>query len=168
MIILFYVFIVIAICASAIYIAKAYVQYKYNELEWKKKSRNSHFLNLKLQAIERCVLYLERIRPNQLVQRIEANHLSAKEYGLLLVKQIREEFEHNLSQQIYLKNGNWELLKSTKEDLIKVILSEITNMQDTDSAIDLSKSILEKQMENPQDKIQIAIDQLKAEVKETV
>ncbi|MFT6353135.1 MAG: hypothetical protein ACJAXD_000105, partial [Cryomorphaceae bacterium] len=64
-------------------------------------------VKLRLQAAERFVLYLERIEPGRLVMRSHQNGMSAKMLQNEMLKSIREEFDHNLSQQIYISENAW-------------------------------------------------------------
>src|SRR5664280_2340373 len=57
---------------------------------------------IKLQAYERIVLFLERISLESLLVRVSSADMTAKQLHSALLNAIRSEFEHNLSQQIYL------------------------------------------------------------------
>src|ERR1700741_2896889 len=56
----------------------------------------------RLQAYERMTLFLERTAPQNLLVRINAPGLSAREFHRLLLDEIRNEYNHNVSQQIYI------------------------------------------------------------------
>lgn len=99
-----------------------------------KKNTQGVVLPLKIQAYERLVIYLERIHPNSLVVRVNKNGMNSHQLQLELIKTIKSEYEHNLSQQIYLSAGSWELIKNAKEELIKLINISSTKVpQDTPS-----------------------------------
>ncbi|MDO5510906.1 MAG: hypothetical protein Q4F57_09435 [Weeksellaceae bacterium] len=76
---------------------------------------------MKLQAYERMALFLERVRPTHLVRRVEiSENLDAYEYHI--VNTIQEEFDHNLSQQIYVHPETWKIVyaaKNTTQNFIK-------------------------------------------------
>lgn len=75
----------------------------------------------KLQAYERMALFLERIRPTNLVRRI-ALPSSADAYEYALVNAVQEEFDHNLSQQLYIDPETWNVIfsaKNTTQNFIK-------------------------------------------------
>lgn len=76
---------------------------------------------LRLQAYERMALFLERIDPNQLILRMNSPQLTAFQFQILLVSAIRSEYEHNLSQQIYISENSWNHIKMAKEETIKTI-----------------------------------------------
>lgn len=99
-----------------------------------KKTNQGVVLPLKIQAYERLVIYLERIHPNSLVVRVNKNGMSSHQLQLELIKTIKSEYEHNLSQQIYLSAGAWELIKTAKEEIIKLVNISSTKVpQDTPS-----------------------------------
>ena len=60
-------------------------------------------------------------RPNQLILRMNSPQLTAFQFQVLLVSAIRSEYEHNLSQQIYISENCWNHIKMAKEETIKII-----------------------------------------------
>ncbi|TGE29918.1 DUF7935 family protein [Hymenobacter metallicola] len=78
-------------------------------------------LPLRLQAYERVTLLLERITPNNLLVRLSSAGQSASEYHRLLITEIRAEYEHNLSQQLYMSPETWEQVKQAKENILTMI-----------------------------------------------
>jgi hypothetical protein len=124
-------------------------------------------LPLRLQAYERIALFLERIAPNNLLLRLSLPGLPAKEFQHLLLNEIRSEYNHNVSQQIFMSEGVWELVKSAKEDLIITINEPISEVNDEATALDLSKKIVEKSMSRPVDSIAHALSELKKEIQQT-
>ena len=100
-------------------------------------------INLELQAAERFALYLERIAPDRLVMRLHQTGMSAKMLQSEMLRSIREEFDHNLSQQIYVSEGSWELIKNAKEEMVKFISATGDSMSDKSSGLDLSRKIFE-------------------------
>lgn len=91
---------------------------------------------LKIQAYERLILFLERINPHQLVLREAHPGLSLDTFHYNLVKTIRDEFEHNLSQQLYVSAGLWEMVKGAKEEVVQIIHNaSLDTPRDSDSAI---------------------------------
>lgn len=74
---------------------------------------------LKLQAYERMALFLERIAPAAVISRVLDPDMVNHELQLAIIRNIRSEFEHNLSQQIYISSDAWNLVVSAKDELIK-------------------------------------------------
>ena len=98
---------------------------------------------IRLQAYERIVLFLERISPESLIMRLHKPGLSALKFQTMLILAIREEIEHNLSQQVYVSSNAWEMVKNTKEDMIKLINTAAAKLNDNASSTDLSQKIFE-------------------------
>src|SRR5215208_7812767 len=74
-------------------------------------------LPVRLQAYERMTLFLERTSPQNLLVRINTPGLTAREFHRMLLDEIRNEYNHNVSQQVYIGEGVWSLIKNAKEDL---------------------------------------------------
>lgn len=119
---------------------------------------------VKLQAYERIVLFLERISPDSLIVRINEPKLTASQFQSNLLTTIRAEFEHNLSQQIYVSNKAWEVVKSAKSNIIKVINAASEKVKPEAPSFELSKLILESMMEANKTPSMVAIEYLKKEM----
>lgn len=100
-------------------------------------------LNLKLLAYERIVLLIERLKPDSLIPRTLVHNLTYKEYQLLLLNEIRQEFEYNLSQQLYLSENAWTVTVNFKDHIITLINSAATECQPNSKASLLGQKILE-------------------------
>lgn len=121
---------------------------------------------VRLQAYERLVLFLERISTNALIMRVHKSGMSAKLLQAELLKAIRTEYEHNLSQQIYISPAAWELIKNAKEETIKLINTAAINVPEEASGVDLGKLVLEVSMKIDKMPTQVAIDFLKQEARQ--
>ena len=78
---------------------------------------------IRLQAYERIVLFLERISIESLLLRVSNPDMTVGELQTALLSAIRNEFEHNLSQQIYMSPQAWEVVKNARSNTIKIINS---------------------------------------------
>ena len=76
---------------------------------------------IRLQAYERMALFLERISPNSLVIRTFHPGMDIKALQIAMTKSIRDEWEHNLSQQVYLTTESWNRIREAKEEMINLI-----------------------------------------------
>lgn len=76
---------------------------------------------LRIQAYERSIVLLERIRPQALVMRIYKGGMNAKFTQAEFVRSIREEFNHNLGQQLYVSDNAWKLLVLAREEVVQVM-----------------------------------------------
>ncbi|UKN03052.1 hypothetical protein K6119_05945 [Paracrocinitomix mangrovi] len=127
-----------------------------------------HFLPMQVDAYQRLVLFLERIAPNNLIMRLNNPGLPAGAFQAKLLETIRQEYEHNLAQQIFVSMDAWEITRNSKEEVLKIINMAATKMQPTSMATDLSRAIFEitAQLEfQPTDK---AIKMLKSELNSKV
>lgn len=125
-------------------------------------------LPLKLQAFERITLLLERIEPSSLIMRVHKPGMSAKLLHADLLKAIREEYEHNVSQQVYISDNAWNLAKQAKEETNKIINMGLSAVDDDATSMDLSRKIFEMMMEMQQSPSGIALKYLKEEIKQVL
>ena len=102
---------------------------------------------VRLQAYERIVLLLERISPGNLVMRVYQPGIGLKQFQQLLIKTIREEFDHNLSQQLYVSIEAWEKVKTAKEEVIQQINVVAGQLDDNNSSTELSNNLPEMSVE---------------------
>jgi hypothetical protein len=119
---------------------------------------------LKLQAYERIVLFLERISMESLLVRVNTPEMSASALHTALLTTIRSEFEHNLSQQIYMSPQAWEVVKNARSNTIKIINGEVEKLPPSATGIDLSRQLLNRIMELDKEPTRVAIDYIKNEV----
>lgn len=147
---------------TAYFLFKEFLQLDKNRRMQELKSERVRIsLPIRLQAYERIILFLERISPNNLVMRLHKPDMSAGEFHRLLVHTIREEFSHNLSQQLYISIPAWEKVKNAKEEMIRQINTSVAQLDDTATALDLSNKLLELSVEKLATKK--ALDFLKGE-----
>jgi len=118
---------------------------------------------IKLQAYERIVLFLERISLESMLVRINSPGMSAAQLHSSLLTTIRSEFEHNLSQQIYMSPQAWEVVKNARSNMIKIINTEIEQMPKKATGMEFSKRLLETVMELDKEPTRTAIEYIKAE-----
>lgn len=119
---------------------------------------------IKLQAYERIILLLERISLESLLVRVSSTDMSAQQLHSTLLNTIRSEFEHNLSQQIYMSQQAWEVVRNARSNMIKIINSVAEKMPANSSGMDFSRQLLEKIMELDKEPTRAAIDYVKNEI----
>ncbi len=131
--------------------------------------RATHYkesLPIRLQAFERLAIFLERITPTSLLQRVNKPGMSALDLQKTLIASIRLEFEHNLSQQIYISPEAWGMIVQVKEEMVGIINKVGSTIPDIATGKDLSRAILEYFINNDQVMpTQKALDTLKTEVR---
>lgn len=126
------------------------------EDDQKKRRMEMRMLNqktitpIRLQAYERLVIFLERIAPESMLMRLSLKNKNVAMIQLELVRLIRAEYEHNLSQQVYISSKAWEVIKTSKESTIKLINTTALKMKPSDPAQKFSTVLLESLMEKDQ------------------
>ncbi|GJM27860.1 MAG: hypothetical protein DHS20C17_04950 [Cyclobacteriaceae bacterium] len=147
-------------------VIKLFIQKELDKGNLDIRAKNSEIiLPLRLQAYERISLFLERVAPNNLVVRVRDNSFSAGQFHHALLNDIREEFNHNLSQQIYVTEEAWNLVKGAKEEVISVINQSAKGLSPEAKSIDLAKKIFEIMLERKNDPTAIALSEIKNEVR---
>lgn len=120
----------------------------------------------RLQAFERMCLFLERLSPGNLVFRLNSSNMSAKELQHLMISEIREELNHNLSQQIYMSDKSWELIKNTVEDVIALINTNAEKLDDEAKSVELAKLIFNEIEQREVDPVAVTLSHVKTEIRE--
>ena len=117
----------------------------------KEESKNDSqaTIQLKLHAYERLVLLADRIALPNLISRVNQPGLSAREMQLLLTQTIRQEFEHNVTQQIYVTAEAWEAIRNLKEQNTLIVNQVGSILPEAATGLDLNKALMEVLMENP-------------------
>tara|TARA_B100000683_G_scaffold261291_1_gene287063 strand:+ start:40929 stop:41423 length:495 start_codon:yes stop_codon:yes gene_type:complete len=110
-------------------------------LEIKKESLNVT-IPVRLQAFERIILLLERIDAVQVVKRSIKPGMTSGELRQKAVAEIQNEFNHNVTQQVYISAASWEKVKKAKDDAIKLIGVTGTQVGDHVDAVAFSRKIL--------------------------
>lgn len=106
-------------------------------------TQDATFRPLQLQAYERLVILTERIALPNLINRVYQPHLTAREMQSLLLENIRQEFEYNTSQQIYVSQKAWEGVRSLRDQNMLVINTIAKSLPPDATAGDLNRQIIE-------------------------
>ena len=122
-------------------------------------------LPLRLQAYERMCLFLERTKIVNLVLRVAQPGLSAKELQHLLIQEIRSEYGHNLSQQLYISEVSWQKICAAMEETIMLINRCVDELREEATQADLVKKTIVQVSEQKYDTTAHALESLKEEVK---
>jgi len=147
-------------------VVKSFVQKELNQAALEIRAKNQEVtMPIRLQAYERICLLLERIAPNNLVLRLNENTFSAQEFHQVLVNEVREEFNHNVSQQIYVSEQAWDMVRNAKEEIIATINQAAQSLPENAKSLDLAKQIFEQMMKKPVDPSNQALAQIKKEIR---
>ena len=103
---------------------------------------------IRLQAYERIALFLERISPNSLVLRCYQPGMDLKLLQGVMTKNIRDEWEHNLSQQVYVSSNLWTHVREAKDEMINLVNSSAVQLADTTDPTRLAATIFASSAEH--------------------
>lgn len=132
---------------------------------WNIRSKNTEIvLPLRLQAYERMSLFLERITPNQLLLRTSGSAYNALEFQQILLHEIREEFNHNLAQQVYISASTWEYVTKAVNEVQSLVNQAAGEVEADAPANDLAKKIFERVIQQDTQPCTEALKVLKEEI----
>ncbi|MBR1514696.1 MAG: hypothetical protein IJ622_10460 [Bacteroidales bacterium] len=97
---------------------------------------------LKVQAYERFLLYLERVQLPQLVKRVYVPGMEKGAFHLQLLQNVREEFEHNLAQQLYVASSTWNAVVNAKEELVNQINTTFEQLKEEEDVSIIAQSLV--------------------------
>lgn len=165
----FYEILKIILPASAVFLCAYFLVKNFLDSEKsrredeRKKAVAETITPIRITAYERLTVFLDRIHPINLVVRMNRPNLVCDQFQIELIQTIKDEFDHNVSQQIYISNQAWELVKTAKEETIKIINISSQKVSPKDNSLELAKIII--QLSGSVDKLpsQIALENLKKE-----
>jgi hypothetical protein len=91
---------------------------------------------------ERLVLFIERLNPANMLIRLNATAYTANDLHSLIIEEIRNEYQHNITQQIYVSSRAWAAVKHIKDDTLNIVNNAAKSLPETASGLDLSKTML--------------------------
>ncbi|HEX8562035.1 MAG TPA: hypothetical protein VF676_03550 [Flavobacterium sp.] len=112
------------------------------------KENQKDALPLRLQAYERMTLFLERIDPTKLLIRIAPISSDKNDYANFVIAQIEQEFEHNLTQQIYMSDECWTIISTARNATIQMLRKAAMNESVAD-ADNFRESVLSELFDKP-------------------
>lgn len=146
-------------------IQKRELKIKLDELQLQLKQEDKKYVTpIRLQAFERIVLFLERISPQSLIFRVQKPGQKVFQLQNELLKTIRDEYEHNLSQQLYISKESWGMVKAAKEEVVKMINTAAAATKPDDESLELSRRVFEATIGVEKQPTDRAIDMLKKEI----
>ncbi len=133
------------------------------ELDLKQKSLEIT-LPVRMQAFERITLFLERITLDNLLVRLNKPGMTAAILHNDILQEVRNEFNHNVAQQVYLSVNLWGKVVSAKEDLITKVNATYENTDPEATSIEYARVLLELSMTSDIDSVTLALSSLKEEM----
>lgn len=151
----------------AYYLFDSYFKDQQNTRRWlSQKENQKHSMPLRLQAYERLALFLERISPAKLLIRVAPLNDDKADYQNLLIHHIEQEYEHNMTQQIYITDECWTMILTAKNTIIQTIRKTTADTSIT-NADQLREKILSNMLDG-NSASQLALSYLKTEVTEVL
>lgn len=146
------------------FLLKNFFENEYQRRSLNLKAENNKLVTpIKLQAYERLVILMERMTPNSLVFRVAKPGISASQLKVDLIADIQSEFNHNVSQQIYVSPQTWQMVRIAKEEMINIINVAYSQLGPNSVGMDLSKSIFETMIQMDTIPTQKALEFLRKE-----
>lgn len=138
---------------------------KQQEMQRRMEQR-SQSLPIRLQAYERLALFLERISPQHLLSRNQGDFATAPEQHIVLINSVRMEFEHNITQQLYVSRKVWAVVKAATEETITIINRVAGSLPSDASGRDLIRAVFEYVIESETSPTEDALELLHQEAKQ--
>ena len=109
--------------ATVFFLFRNFLNQQYNIEALKfRQSQNKDMLPLRLQAYERLMMFCERMSIDSLAYRLSAPETQVQDLKNAMLIAIQQEYEHNVSQQVYISDKLWEIIHLVKEQMQSVIL----------------------------------------------
>lgn len=148
-------------------LVRSFLQKQLDEVAFGVRQKNQEvIIPIRLQAYERVILLLERITPSNLVARLNNPDYSASEFQHILIHEIRNEFNHNMSQQLYMSESAWTYVTTAVEQTVSLINASVNSMNEESKGIDLAKAILQNGSGQEIETSKQAIKFIKEEIQE--
>lgn len=146
-------------------LVRSFLQKQLDEIAYSVRQKNQEIVvPIRLQAYERVVLLLERITPANLLARLGSSDYTAEEFQQILIHEIRNEFNHNLSQQVYMSDSAWTYVTTAVEQTISLINASSNALNGEAKGFDLARMILENNATGEMDTPSQAIKYIKEEI----
>ena len=159
----------ILVMIAAYVVMKNFMDNQLNNAKINLKLANQKLITpVRLQAYERLVLFLERITPENLLVRVFQPGMTVQQFHNELLKNIRTEYEHNMSQQVYVSDDAWEAVKNAKESVLRLINTVASSEKGKASVQDFSRIALEAYNSVETNPTETAIEFLKAEIRQQI
>lgn len=113
-----------------------------SQVKKRKDEFNKLILPNQIHAFERMVLFMERISFSSIIPRLNQPQLTAQEFQFLLTQEINNEFQHNLSQQLYIPNQTWTMICLAKDQMLQEIIQTAQSLPATANSKDLAVKLL--------------------------
>ncbi len=151
--------------AAAYFLVKNDIQhyFRFKALE-ANKTQGETLLPLRLQAHERLIIFVERINPPNLFLRLHQQGIGIKELQNLILNEVRAEYQHNISQQLYVSAASWQVVRKLKDDTIAMVNNVVQGLPETATGAELGKRILQHMSGIEENPYELSIEFLKKDI----
>lgn len=162
--ILKYILPALVVFITVYYTMKQYLNSQYNLQYLKNQNKNAEQnIPIKLQAYERLLLLMERIRLTNLVFRLRSTDMNVRELTASLLIAIQKEYEHNQAQQLYVSSNLWNIIKQAKENIQNIISESSSKFSDDENCTNLSNMLMMFEKGQKKTSVDVAIEAIKKE-----
>ena len=130
-----------------------------------RKSTHKEALPIRLRGYERLAILLERTTPEHMLRDMDIANLTVQQLQILLMKTVRLEFDHNLSQQVYVSDAVWEAVILVEEEMISFIAAVAKNFAPDSPALPYAQQLITVYGTNGQTPNQLAQIKLREEAR---
>lgn len=102
----------------------------------------ANLMQLRLQAHERMIIFVDRINPSNLLLRLHQQGIEVGALQMMAINEVKTEFQHNITQQLYINAATWKTISKLKEDTIAMINNAVASLPSGTSGMELSKKVL--------------------------
>lgn len=120
---------------------------------------------LRMRAYERLALLLERTMPEHILMSLNLAEMTPLDLQTHMMQTIRQEFEHNISQQIYVSDEVWAMIENAKNQTIAFVNTIAQQMPADSNTLDFAKTLITAYRTNGDTPNDIALQALKNEAK---
>jgi hypothetical protein len=100
-------------------------------------------LQLRLQAHERMVIFVDRINPSNLLIRLHRQGIEVGALQNMILNEVKAEYQHNITQQLYIDSVTWDIILKLKEDTIAMINNAVKGLSAEGPGLELSRKVLQ-------------------------
>lgn len=131
-----------------------------------RKDTRKEITPIRLRGYERLALLLERTQPEHILRDINLTDMTVQELQVTLIKTIRMEFDHNLSQQIYVSDFTWESILQVQEEMIRFINTGAATFPANAPALPFAQQLITVYQTNGETPSQLAQKRLRTEARD--
>jgi len=119
---------------------------------------------LRLQAYERLMILSERIQIPSLLTRLDAPGMNSGQLYASLLLGLKQEFEHNASQQIYVSDELWQIITLSRDQIVKIIESTVIGIDPKSSSSVYHQALMQFMQKHDLKALNTASEAIKKEV----